>query len=104
MKDYLYYKQHNQEWYDDTETNITNITPKEAILLKCIQCKNTYSNAYKCKESSCPLYDLRKYSRKSINKKGEIKYIDWMKRPHTCSQCFLEHRVTPYRITNISNQ
>jgi len=77
MKNYLYYKQHNQEEYDYTSTDITSIKPKEAILLKCINCKGNYSNAYKCTEYSCPLYYMKN---------------NWMKRPHTCSDWFVENR------------
>ena len=88
MKDYLYYKQNNKESYDSDDTNITNIKPKERILLNCIQCRGTYSDAYSCKEYSCPLYEAK---------------AKWMKRPHTCSEWFLEHRKNPNRITNIFN-
>jgi hypothetical protein len=77
MKNYLYYKQNNSEQYDPTTTNITNITAKETILLKCISCKDTYSDAYKCKDCCCPLY---------YNKQK------WMKRPHSCSDWFRENR------------
>lgn len=77
MKNYLYYKQHNQEYFDPTEANITGITPKERILLRCIQCKCTYSDAYKCKDCSCVNYEAKK---------------NWMKRPHTASDWFIENR------------
>lgn len=73
----MYYKKHNSEWYDENETNITDIKFKERILLKCIKCKNTYSEAYKCKECDCPLYEAK---------------TKWMKKPHTCSDWFLNNR------------
>lgn len=77
MKNYLYYKQHNQEYYDETCTDILDIKPRERILLYCIQCKCTYSDAYKCKKYECPLYEAKK---------------KWMKRPHTCSEWFKNNR------------
>lgn len=79
MKNLLYYKQNNKEHYDFYETDITGIKPKEAILLKCICCSETYTDAYKCQDTSCPLYYLKK---------------QWMKRPHTASNWFLENRNT----------
>lgn len=76
MKDYLYYKQHNKESYD-YDITVKGKTPKEAILLNCISCKQTYTNAYHCNESECQFYNYRK---------------NWIKRPHTCSEWFKENR------------
>lgn len=80
MRNYNFYKQNNQEPYDVTETEITNITPKERILLGCIQCKETYTNAYKCNCVDCVFYQAKK---------------KWMKRPHTCSEWFFNNKTLP---------
>lgn len=76
MKDYNYYRTHNKEAYDNEDIKL-DCKPKESILLHCIECKQTYTNAYKCQNTKCLFYLLKK---------------DWMKRPHTCSKEFLELR------------
>lgn len=88
MKDLLYYKQHNKEEYDSTETLTTSTPPSKLIQLKCIECQSNYSNAYKCKNWNCPLYEFKKSK---------------MKRPHTCSEAFLLVRKTPNRCNNFEN-
>ena len=82
MKDYLWYKRNTKEEYDYTDT-VKPETPKQCILLNCIQCKGTYTDAFCCKETECNSYNFKK---------------KWMKRPHICSDWFREHRVNPYRI------
>lgn len=84
MRDLLFYKQNNKELYDSTETITSSVTPSKLIQLKCIECADTYSMAYKCKKMDCPLYEYKKLH---------------MKRPHTCSEAFLKNRINPYRIT-----
>lgn len=83
MLSYDYYRKNNTAQFDykelsDLNTNgICDHKAKEAILLKCIHCANTYREAYKCKDDTCPLFLLK---------------TKWMKRPHKCSEAFLKIR------------
>jgi len=72
---YLYYKSNNKIEYDST-IGIPE-SPKDAILLTCIKCCKTYTDAWKCNKSDCPLYNFKK---------------KWMKRPHTASEWFLKNK------------
>lgn len=73
-----YYRKNNKERYETADyTYACEIKALEALQLKCISCMGTYSDAYKCKNTYCPLYIVKK---------------DKMKRPHTASEAFLLNR------------
>ena len=80
MLDYKYYKSNNKEQYQpyNYEKSI-ELKATESLLLKCICCQGSYVNAYKCKNTWCPLYIVK---------------TDKMKRPHTASQQFLASRIS----------
>ena len=78
MKRLDFYRSNNKERYETADyKEEVDLRATEALQLKCISCMGTYSDAYKCKNTYCPLYNVKK---------------DKMKRPHTASEAFLLNR------------
>lgn len=80
MLGYIYYKSNNKDIYREHnyEKDI-ELKATESLLLKCISCKGSYTDAYKCKNTYCPLYIVK---------------TDKMKRPHTASEAFINARIS----------